>query len=79
MVRLRNIKKNDYIIESDILTEDSQKLGHVIVDIKSGELKEFDLPEGYEWCTNHVNHAKDKLIEMSKQNSFPEEKLIMWC
>ena len=27
MVRLRNIKKNDYIIESDILPEDSQKLG----------------------------------------------------
>ncbi len=78
MVKLKNIKKNDYFIESDIIPEDSQKSGHVTVDIKSGELKAYDLPEGYEWCTNHVNHAKNKLLEISSLDNLPKEKLIMW-
>lgn len=78
MVRLKNIRKNDSIIESDIIPEDSLGCGHVMVDIQTGELKEFDLPEGYEWCRNHVSHAQNKLIELSKQDSPPNEKLIMW-
>ena len=79
MIRLKNIKKSNHIIESDILPENSKMCGHIVVNLKTNELEKFVLPEGYEWCRKHVNHAKDKLIELSKQEIIPEEKLIMWC
>lgn len=78
MVRLKNIKKSSSVIECDFIPEDSLQSGHIVVDIISDEIKECVYPDGYEWCKNHVIHAKNKLIELSTKDSIPDEKLVMW-
>ena len=49
MVRLKNIKKNDSIIEYDVLPETSTNAGHIVVDMKSGELKDYSSPVVFLW------------------------------
>lgn len=78
MVRLKNIKRYDNMIESDIIPEDSTEYGHIIVNLETDELEMCYLPKRYEWCRSHVIHSKNKLIEISKTVDVPEEKLIMW-
>lgn len=78
MVRLKNLKKNNTIIESDIIPEDSVNSGHIIVDLKLGTTIDYSLPEGYEWCMNHVNHAKNNLIKLAQEEHLPEQYLVMW-
>ena len=78
MVRLKNIMKSSSFIECDIIPEDSSQSGHIVVDFISEEIKESSLPDGYEWCRNHVTHAKNKLIELSTKENIPDEKLVMW-
>ncbi|MBP3328733.1 MAG: hypothetical protein J6L91_07485 [Clostridia bacterium] len=79
MVKLKNIKISNGYIECDIYPEDSSRAGHIIVDIDTKELKEYNLPLGYEWCKSHLNHAKYRMIEFVETDSIPEEDLIMWC
>lgn len=78
MVRLKSIEKNNNIIECDLIPEDSKESGHVSVKIDTNEIDSFRLPIGYEWCRNHVEHAKNALLEMVKNNAIPKEKLLMW-
>lgn len=78
MVRLKNIKKTDDLIECDIIPEDSENVGHVVVDYKKEKLIDYSLPIGYEWCTSHVRHAYDNLIELSKREKLPSTWLVMW-
>lgn len=78
MVILKNIEKNNNIVECDIVPEDSKEIGHVSVKIDTKEIESFILPIGYEWCRNHVEHAKTALLEMMSEDVTPKEKLIMW-
>ena len=80
MVRLKNIRKNenDNIIECDIIPEDSTESGWVKVDLKSYEIINYKLPKGYEYCRNHVAHARKRLKELSKLDNLPENDLVMW-
>lgn len=78
MVKLKNIKRNNISIECDIYPEDSANSGHIIVDMNTEELKNSVLPAGYEWCINHVNHARRRLIELLGEKDLPEEDLVMW-
>ena len=78
MVKLKNIKKTSSLIECDIIPEDSSQSGHIVVDFISEKIKEYSLPDGYEWCRNYVTHAKNKLIEISAQDNISDEKLVMW-
>lgn len=78
MVKLKNIKKDNTSIECDILPEDSVHSGHVVVNLDSEELAGYSLPDEYEWCRNHVNHAKNTLIKLSKEEELPKEYLVMW-
>lgn len=80
MVLLKNFKYENGNIEADIYPESSTIPGKVIVS-PEGEMVEYSLPEGYEYCTIHVSHARwfiyenfDKILdsEITKQ-------LIMWC
>ena len=45
MLKLKNIKRNNRVIECDIIPEDSKQKGHVVVDIASGNLREYSLPD----------------------------------
>ena len=78
MVRLKNLKKNNNLAECDFLPEDSQIPGHMIVDLESGDIIEYTLPEKYEWCTKHVYHAARNLKKLIKNNEFPNNYLVMW-
>ncbi len=78
MVRLKNIKKSDSVIECDILPEDSKQAGHITVSIDSDSIQEYSLPEGYEWCRNHAEHAKVELLKLLSEKNMPDEKLVMW-
>lgn len=78
MIKLKNIERNDDIIECDIIPEDSRENGHIRIDLKKKILKDSVLPAGYEWCTNHIQHAASKLIELSEEKELPEEKLVIW-
>lgn len=78
MIKLKNIKKNYDIIECDIIPENSSEHGHIRVDLKRKTLMDSVLPAGYEWCTNHIQHAASELIDLSKAKELPEEKLVIW-
>lgn len=78
MLKLKNIKIENDIVKCDMLPEDSSEWGHIVVNLKDKTIQEYDLPHGYEWCKNHVEHAKDKLIVMYENNSFQSETTIMW-
>lgn len=78
MVRLKNIERNSNIIECDIIPEDSIESGHVSVQIDSKKIENFSLPNGYEWCRNHVEHARMALLKLVQEDNIPNEKLIMW-
>ena len=78
IIKLKNIKKNNNIIECDILPEDSKEFGHVSIEIDSKNLKEYKLPAGYEWCRKHVSHVQNTLLDFAKSDNIPKEKLIMW-
>lgn len=78
MIRLEHLKKNKTVIECDVIPEDSIRSGHIAVDLESREVVEYILPKGYEWCKNHINHAKNALLDISNKEPLPESKTIMW-
>lgn len=78
MVRLKSIEKNNNIIECDFIPEDSKESGHISVKIGTKEIESYNLPSGYEWCRNHVEHAKNALLEMVSKEEITTEKLVMW-
>lgn len=77
MIRLKNIVKNSNVIQCQIMPEDSKEYGELKVYL-STESFDYTLPNGYDWCENHVYHAKQALIEMAKSNTIVKEKTIMW-
>lgn len=78
MVKLKNLKKSELTAECDILPEDSNISGHIVIDLVSGKVSDFMLPEGYEWCKNHVYHASRKLLQLAQGENFPDEYLVVW-
>ena len=78
MIKLENIKVKGPVVCCDIIPEDSELLGYIEIDTTTNSLK-YSLPKGYEWCTNHIEHAKDFLNDLVElKGESPEEKLIMW-
>lgn len=78
MIRLKNIVKNNNIIKCDIYPEDSPFPGTVICNVRERNLVSHSLPNGYEWCKNHVFHALYALLEMNDKGNILSEKTIMW-
>ena len=78
MIRLINIRKSNNVIECDFYPEDSLEVGSVKVDVITEQVVSFTLPLGYEYCRQHVNHAKINLIGMKDQSEFQESILVKW-
>jgi len=78
MIKLKNIVRNDNISYCDIYPEDSSKAGKLKIDNLSGEVLDYELPEGYEHCINHVNHARYCLVNLAKQNSEVKNTISVW-
>ncbi len=80
MIKLKNIVIDGKKISCDIIPEDCKEKGYMQVDIEKNDVEEVVLPAGYEWCKNHVQHAKQYLLNaFSSQKEIPKEKTLMWC
>lgn len=79
MIKLKNIaKENDRII-CDAFVEDCDKPVRLSLNTKNAEFDKIVLPEDYEWCTSHINHAKRYLISLINEEIITStEKCIMW-
>lgn len=81
MIRLKNIKiDNSNTVICDIFPEDCKHSGHIEIDILQQKISNYSLPTDYEWCKNHMEHAKSYILKTLKENkSLPSEKTLIWC
>ena len=75
MVRLKNVKIENEYAEADFYPEDSDRAGHVIVNLSSGEVVCNDVP-GY--GEEYGDQASRRLVKMAKENDTRSECLVMW-
>ena len=78
MVKLKNIVIDENTAKCDIYPEDSKEKGTVEVNLKTADLISYTLPAGYEYCKNHITHAKHYLLEVSESKDIPQSKIIAW-
>lgn len=80
MIELKNIKIDGNIVKCEIYPEDSRISGHIEVDVLQNKIINSALPNGYEWCKNHLEHAKRYIVKYFKDiKTTPiSEKTIMW-
>ena len=78
MVKLKNIVINGNTAKCDIYPEDSKDKGTVEVNLETRDMISYTLPVGYEWCKNHIEHAKRSLIEISESKEIPDVKTVAW-
>ncbi|MBQ4544519.1 MAG: hypothetical protein II996_03000 [Oscillospiraceae bacterium] len=78
MIRLKNIRINGNKASCEIFPEGSSESGYIIVDTLSQKVINYSLPEGYEWCDNHISHACAELVKISKTQEPITDKLVMW-
>lgn len=78
MIKLRNIVKNNDSIACDAYVEDCETSVRLSMDIGTGELNSFSLPNEYSWCASHIAHAKKYLYSLINVSNVPKEHCIMW-
>lgn len=78
MLRLKNIKKNDKIIQADYYPEDTMECGFVKINSYSHEILESKLTS-YDGVTKtYMSHAATALARLIDSKSLPEERVVMW-
>ena len=78
MIKLRNIRRKNNIISCIILPEDATSFGSLVVDVSKHSIVDYDLPDGYKWCVNHVHHAAEALYRMASMDIITTEKNVTW-
>ena len=79
MIKLKNIKIDKGIAECDVFLEDCKECGNIKVNLSENKIIECTLPTGYEWCQNHMQHAKKYLSNLNDlADEHPNEKILMW-
>ena len=79
MIILKNIKIDNNTVICDIFPEDCKNNGHIEINIPEQKISNYSLPTGYEWCKNHIEHAKSYILKTLKENkTFPLEKTLIW-
>lgn len=76
MLRLKNIKVENGVVEADFYPENSVLSGHIAVDVQTEEVISCKRVEGF--GESYEGHAKNHLIRMAKQNKVEKERLVMW-
>lgn len=79
MVHLFNILLKNDEISCDYLPETSDKVGHVVMDTKSYEIKELKYSD-YEYGQKmYVSHVRSKLEEiLTSKAPIPKEVNVIW-
>ena len=75
MVRLKNVKIGNKYAEADFYPENSDRAGHITIDLSSGEVVYNDVP-GYD--EEYCEQASRRLVRMAKENDTRSECLVMW-
>lgn len=80
MVELKSIQIDGNIVKCDIFPEDSKENGYIEVDVPENKIVNSSLPTGYEWCKNHLEHARRFIVEnFACIRDMPiKDKTIMW-
>lgn len=78
MVKLKQIKKNNNKITCDVFVEDCEEAIRVALDMNSGQIEDYTLPKGYEWCTTHMAYVRRFLKTLVDSKNVPEKRTIMW-
>ena len=78
MVKLVNFEITNNEAVCDFYPEDSKVPGKVHIRKDTGEVTEYSLPLGYEWCEFHVFHAARALRKLCQAEQFPAEKMVCW-
>lgn len=77
MVILRNIKRNENLIEADYFPDGGNLFGHLVVDTISGKLVSYtDIP-GISY-RGALHHGKRRLLKIKDLNPLPVEEKEMW-
>ncbi len=79
MVRLFNILLSDNEISCDYTPETSDKKGHIVVDVKSYEIKKIEFSD-YEYGKKmYASRVRSKLEELLNKNEpVPKEAISIW-
>ena len=80
MIELKNIKIDGNIVKCEIYPEDSKTSGYIEVDVLDNKIINCVLPCGYEWCKNHLEHAKKYIVKHFREikTIHLSRKMIMW-
>lgn len=76
MLRLRNVKIGNEYAEADFFPEDSEKAGHVMVNLSDGEIVACNNVPGY--GESYAGHARQRLVRMAKEKDHRSECVVMW-
>ena len=78
MLELEKIERGKDYISCTAFVEGCKQGIRVSIN-KDGDLKEeVALPEGYEWCKNHISRAIRFLTSLWSEEQVPKRKTIMW-
>lgn len=80
MIELKNIKIDGNTVKCEIYPEDSRESGCIEVDVLENKIVNSALPQGYEWCKNHLEHARRYIVMNFKNIKMLSisEKTLMW-
>jgi len=76
MLRLKNIKKQNKLIEADFYPENSEECGHLVVDLSSEEVISCVDVDGY--GISYSGHAAHRLVKMANDKDERTECVVMW-
>ena len=78
MVELKEIVKNNNMIDCDAYVEDCTDAIHLSYSVSEDKFSDYVLPKGYLWCDMHIAHAKRYIESLVGKAKIPSKKLIMW-
>ncbi|MBE6537975.1 MAG: hypothetical protein E7671_00730 [Ruminococcaceae bacterium] len=80
MIILKNITKNDNIIEADYFPdiENEEINGHIKVDVATSEVISYTVAHGYENYKFILYHAQNDLLRIAHLDPLPAERKVIW-
>lgn len=79
MVHISNIFRNGKTVSCDYMPEESQKLGHIVMNTETLEIVEVKYSEYEFGKQTYVSHVRSKLEELlSTGGTLPKEAVSIW-
>lgn len=79
MIRLTEIQRKNNYIYCNAFLEDSTNAIQLRFSVASRNFDQYEFPDGYDWCKEHMNIAKHYLNSVCENDLIPENHTIMWC